>query len=47
VTCHVVPAAEAYCTLYPVSETLAPPGLNSSMKSFFNVAPEFPPPPYT
>ena len=43
VTCHVVPAADAYCTLHPARETLAAPGLNSSMKSFFSVAPELPP----
>src|SRR5204862_8036461 len=47
VTCQLLPAAEAYCTLQPVRSTGSVPGLNSSMKSFLMVAPELPPPPYT
>src|SRR2546426_5161374 len=47
VTCQLLPAAEAYCTLHPLRSTGSVPGLNSSMKSFLRVAPELPPPPYT
>ena len=45
VTAHDVPAVEAYCTLQPVTSTAEAVRLKSSMKSFRNVAPEFPPPP--
>src|SRR5881394_1477841 len=41
------PVAEVYCTDQPVTSTEVPPRLNNSMKSFLNVAPLFPPPPYT
>ena len=37
----------AYCTLHPASDTDACVGLKISIKSLVNVAPEFPPPPYT
>ncbi len=47
VTCQLVPPAAAYCTDHPETSTGAEPALNNSMKSFFQVAPEFPPPPYT
>ena len=47
VTCQVVPVADAYCTDQPFKLTATLPRLKSSMKSFLNVAPEFPPPPYT
>jgi len=45
VICQVVPAEDAYCTDQPVTVTAAAPRLKSSMKSFFSVAPELPPPP--
>ena len=45
VTCHVVPVELAYWTLQPDTFTAVLPALNSSMKSFFSVAPELPPPP--
>src|ERR1041385_8400783 len=50
VTCQVVVApglAEMYCTDHPATDAEPVPWLASSMKSFFNVAPELPPPPYT
>jgi hypothetical protein len=47
VTCHVVPAAEEYCTDHPVTLTELLLALKSSMKSFLKVDPAFPPPPYT
>src|SRR5919198_5628950 len=50
VTCQVVVApglAEMYCTDQPATDAAPAPRLPSSMKSFFSVAPEFPPPPYT
>ena len=40
-----VPLALAYCTDQPLSETVLAPRLNSSMKSFWYVAPALPPPP--
>ncbi len=43
VTCHVVPVADAYCTDHPVRSAAVVLGLNSSMKSFRNVAPVLPP----
>src|SRR5689334_24181768 len=39
VTCHVVPAAEAYCTDHPFRFTVAPSALRISMKSFLKVEP--------
>ena len=45
VTCQVAPAAEAYCTLHPLTSTGLAPPLYSSMKSFVSVAPLLPPPP--
>lgn len=48
VVCQVpVLVAAAYCTDQPVAKTVVLPRLNNSMKSFLNVAPLFPPPPYT
>src|SRR5918997_7038932 len=47
VTCHEVPAAEAYWTDQPVTSTAAAEVFRSSMKSLVRVAPELPPPPYT
>ena len=41
-----LPTDEAYCTDQPFRLTADVPRLCSSMKSFLNVAPEFPPPPY-
>jgi len=45
VTCHDDPAADAYCTLQPVTSTGALPRFCNSMKSFRSGAPELPPPP--
>ena len=47
VTDQLVPAAEAYCTDQPATETVTLLALYNSMKSFLYVAPELPPPPYT
>src|SRR4051812_24356964 len=47
VTCHEVPAAEAYWTDHPAKLTGEALRLYSSMKSFLNVEPALPPPPYT
>ena len=47
VVCHVLPAADAYCTVHPSTTIGELLWLNSSTKSFLYVAPEFPPPPYT
>jgi hypothetical protein len=47
VVCHVVPAADVYCTDQPVTGIVFALRLNSSMKSLRSVAPELPPPPYT
>src|SRR4051812_4563892 len=43
----MVPVLDAYCTDHPARLTGALPRLYNSMKSFFSVAPELPPPPYT
>ena len=45
VTLQVVPVAEAYWTLQPLTLTGLVPRLYSSMKSFVYVALAFPPPP--
>ena len=45
VRCQVVPAVDVYCTDQPDKLTDDALRLNSSMKSFLNVAPAFPPPP--
>ena len=48
VTVHVpVLVAPVYCTDQPARLTLDVPRLKSSMKSWVNVAPALPPPPYT
>src|SRR5438309_9427088 len=41
------PGAKAYWTDHPAKLMVAVVGLNNSMKSFFQVAPVLPPPPYT
>src|SRR5262249_21598912 len=45
VTCHVAPAADAYCTDQPFRFTGAPSALKISIKSFLKVDPALPPPP--
>src|SRR5215510_10327518 len=47
VFCQLIPADAAYWTDQPVTSTALAPRLNNSMKSFLNVAPLLPPPPYT
>src|SRR6478735_2041897 len=47
VAADVVPAAERYCTLRPVTGIAAAVVFWSSMKSLVYGAPVFPPPPYT
>src|SRR5919201_7060027 len=41
------PVADAYCTDHPFTDTAEEVGLKISMKSLLQVAPLFPPPPYT
>ena len=45
VLAQVVPVDEAYWTVHPVTSTVLPPRLYSSIKSFLSVAPVLPPPP--